>query len=100
VRNPPKIFGDIYEWAGQIRTVAIAKGRAACSVCPPHRILISRLFRVLRSENSLQGLERRPFIDRLTYYLGKVNAVHPFRQATGGPSGPSSSSSPRTQVHS
>jgi cell filamentation protein len=22
-----RIFGDIYEWAGQIRTVAIAKGR-------------------------------------------------------------------------
>jgi len=30
VRDPPKIFGDIYEWAGQIRTVAIAKGSLFC----------------------------------------------------------------------
>jgi cell filamentation protein len=28
-------------------------------------------------------LERRPFIDRLTYYLGEVNAVHPFREGNG-----------------
>ncbi len=28
-------------------------------------------------------MERRPFIDRLTYYLGKVNAVHPFREGNG-----------------
>ena len=28
-----RIFGDIYEWTGQIRTVAIAKG--ACSACVP-----------------------------------------------------------------
>ena len=25
-----RIFGDIYEWAGQIRTVAIAKGAVFC----------------------------------------------------------------------
>ncbi len=25
-----RIFGDIYEWAGQIRTVAIAKGATFC----------------------------------------------------------------------
>ena len=41
--------------------------------------------RALRSENFLPGLERRPFIDRLTYYLGEVNAVHPFREGNGRP---------------
>lgn len=77
-----KIFCDIYEWAGQIRTVAIAKGSLFCL---PHYIESSSadIFRALRSENSLQGLERRPFIDRLTYYLGEVNAVHPFREGNG-----------------
>jgi cell filamentation protein len=77
-----KIFGDIYEWAGQIRTVGIAKGSLFCL---PQYIESSSagIFRALRSENSLQGLERRPFIDRLTYYLGEVNAVHPFREGNG-----------------
>ncbi len=74
-----RIFGDIYEWAGQIRTVAIAKGSLFCL---PRYIESSPadIFRALRGENLLRGLERRPFIDRLTFYLGEVNAVHPFRE--------------------
>ena len=77
-----RIFGDIYEWAGQIRTVAIAKGSLFCL---PHYIESSSadIFRALRGENLLRGLERRPFVDRLTFYLGEVNAVHPFREGNG-----------------
>lgn len=77
-----RIFGDIYEWAGQIRTVAIAKGSPFCL---PQYIepASADIFRVLRGENFLQGLERGPFIDRLTFYLGEVNAVHPFREGNG-----------------
>jgi cell filamentation protein len=77
-----RIFGDIYEWAGQIRTVAIAKGSLFCL---PWYIEYSsaHIFRALRSENLLRGLERRPFIDRLTFYLGEVNTVHPFREGNG-----------------
>lgn len=77
-----RIFGDIYEWAGQIRTVAIAKGNLFCL---PQYIESSSagIFRTLRGENFLRGLERGPFIDRLTFYLGEVNAVHPFREGNG-----------------
>jgi cell filamentation protein len=77
-----RIFGDIYEWAGQIRTVAIAKGSPFCL---PQYIESSSagIFRALRGENSLRGLARGPFIDRLTFYLGEVNAIHPFREGNG-----------------
>lgn len=77
-----RIFGDLYEWAGQVRTVAIAKGSLFCL---PQYIVSSSadIFRALRGENLLRGLGRRPFIDRLTYYLGEVNAVHPFREGNG-----------------
>jgi cell filamentation protein len=37
----------------------------------------------LRVENSLRGLARGPFIDQLTFYLGEVNAIHPFREGNG-----------------
>jgi cell filamentation protein len=76
------IFGDIYEWAGQIRTVAIARGSLFCL---PQYIESSSvgIFRALRGENLLRGLERGPFIERLTFYLGEVNAVHPFREGNG-----------------
>jgi len=77
-----RIFGDLYVWAGQVRTVAIARGNLFCL---PQYIESSSadIFRALGGENFLRGLERRPFIDRLTYYLGEVNAVHPFREGNG-----------------
>jgi cell filamentation protein len=77
-----RIFGDIYDWAGQLRTVAIAKGSWFCL---PQYIESSaaEIFRALHGENLLRGLPRDAFTERLTYYLGEVNAVHPFREGNG-----------------
>jgi cell filamentation protein len=77
-----RIFGDIYEWAGQIRTVAIAKGAVFCL---PQYIGSSAaiIFRELHDEDCLRGLRRDAFIGRLAYYLGEVNALHPFREGNG-----------------
>jgi cell filamentation protein len=76
------IFGDIYDWAGQLRTVAIAKGSWFC--LPPYiESSAAEIFRALHGENLLRGLPRDVFTERLTYYLGEVNAVHPFREGNG-----------------
>ena len=77
-----RVFGDIYVWAGQVRSVAIAKGSLFCL---PQYIEPSaaEIFCQLRDENFLQSLERDAFIDRLAYYLGEVNAIHPFREGNG-----------------
>ena len=77
-----RIFGDIYDWAGQLRTVAIAKGSWFCL---PQYIESSaaEIFRSLHGEGILRGLPRDAFTDRLTHYLGEVNAVHPFREGNG-----------------
>jgi cell filamentation protein len=77
-----RIFGDIYDWAGQLRTVAIAKGSWFCL---PQYIESSaaETFRALQAENLLRGLARDAFTERLTHYLGEVNAVHPFREGNG-----------------
>jgi cell filamentation protein len=77
-----RIFGDIYDWAGQLRTVAIAKGSLFCL---PQYIesSASEIFRALHGEGLLRGLPRDEFTERLTYYLGEVNAVHPFREGNG-----------------
>jgi cell filamentation protein len=81
-----RIFGDIYDWAGRVRTVAIAIAIAKGAMfCLPQYIepAATEIFRLLCSDNFLRGLERGLFIDRLTYYLGEVNAVHPFREGNG-----------------
>jgi cell filamentation protein len=77
-----RIFGDVYDWAGQLRTVAIAKGSWFCR---PQYIESSaaEIFQALHSENLLRGLSRDTFTERLTYYFGEVNAVHPFREGNG-----------------
>ncbi len=77
-----RIFGDIYEWAGQIRTVAIAK---SAMFCLPQYIDSSAaiIFRELHDEDCLRDLHRDTFVGRLAYYLGEVNALHPFREGNG-----------------
>lgn len=76
------IFGDIYPWAGQIRTVAISKGNLFCL---PQFIEPSAaaIFGSLNGERNLRGLVRSTFLDRLAHYLGEVNALHPFREGNG-----------------
>ena len=77
-----RIFGDIYDWAGQIRTAGIAKGSLFC--LPQHiETSAAEIFRALRSENCLRDLDREASVARLAYYLGEVNAVHPFREGSG-----------------
>jgi cell filamentation protein len=77
-----RIFGDIYEWAGQIRTVAITKGAIFCL---PQYIDSSAavIFGELHDEDCLCGLRRDAFVGRLAHYLGEVNALHPFREGNG-----------------
>jgi cell filamentation protein len=77
-----RIFGDIYDWAGQLRTVAIAKGTWFC-LPPCIESAAAEVFQALHGESLLRGLSRDVFTERLTYYLGEVNAVHPFREGNG-----------------
>ena len=77
-----RIFGDVYEWAGEIRTVAIAKDDLFA--LPEHiASYLGGMLAQLGAEQHLRGLHREPFIDRLTHYLAEINATHPFREGNG-----------------
>lgn len=76
------IFQDVYEWAGEIRKVDIAKGNMFCNV----RFLSSQaaeIFGKLKEEDYLQGLEKEDFIRQMAYYFSEINALHPFREGNG-----------------
>ena len=76
------IFGDVYDWAGELRTVTIARGDVFA--LPEHiKPYLDRVLDALAAENYLRELDRDAFIDRLTYYLGEINSVHPFREGNG-----------------
>jgi cell filamentation protein len=79
-----EIFSDVYPWAGEIRTVFISRGAVVMFAAPENitSYLSDQLHR-LADENYLRDLDRDAFVDRLTHYLGEVNAVHPFREGNG-----------------
>ncbi|MBQ3736747.1 MAG: putative adenosine monophosphate-protein transferase Fic [Candidatus Methanomethylophilaceae archaeon] len=76
------LFGDIFEWAGQLRTVDISKGTMFCK-CEYIESNANKLFRELKDENNLIGLKMEDMASRLAYYLCEINAIHPFREGNG-----------------
>ncbi|WP_208440030.1 Fic/DOC family protein [Bartonella raoultii] len=78
-----KLFGDIYEWAGEIRLVDIAKGNSMFASY--HRIesYAPKIMQQLAKEQYLRGLDMDEFSQRAGYYMGELNALHPFREGNG-----------------
>lgn len=76
------IFGDVYDWAGEPRTVSIGKGHLFC--LPQHiDSFAADIFGRLAGWRYLRGLERDEFLDRLAELLADINALHPFREGNG-----------------
>ncbi|MBO4813253.1 Fic family protein [Candidatus Saccharibacteria bacterium] len=76
------LFQDIYDWAGEVRTVDIAKGNLFCR-CFAIESEAERIFGELRAEKFLKDLSVYDFAKRLGYYLAEINALHPFREGNG-----------------
>lgn len=77
------IFRDIYAWAGELRTVVIAK---SAPFCLPQFIEVAgeQIFGELADvDRYLHGLCREPFVARLVHHYAEVNALHPFREGNG-----------------
>lgn len=76
------IFGDVYDWAGELRTVAIAKSDLFC--LPQHiQSYAEDVFSRLARADLLHGLSREEFVDVVADFLGDVNSLHPFREGNG-----------------
>lgn len=78
-----RLFGDVYDWAGEIRQGEIQKGD---TMFARHLMIDSAaraLFGQLAQENYLRGLDADAFSQRAAYYLGEINVLHPFREGNG-----------------
>jgi cell filamentation protein len=76
------IFYDIYEWAGELRTVNIAKGNMFCK-CQFITTYADSLFQQLKKERFLTQTPPETIYDRLTFYFSEINVLHPFREGNG-----------------
>ncbi len=77
------LFQDVYEWAGEWRTVRISKDGSA--FCYPEYIEreMKALFGGLQQENYLVGRSSDEFVNKAAHFLSTLNAIHPFREGNG-----------------
>jgi cell filamentation protein len=77
------LFGDIYAWAGQYRTVRLAKSKSV--FCYPEHIgsQMRTLFSDLKQGGFLAQTDRATFVARTAWFWSELNAIHPFREGNG-----------------
>jgi len=77
------LYQDVYDWAGEPRTVRTSKG--GNMFCYPENITpqLTRLFRELAAANHFRGLDADALAKAAAHFLAELNAIHPFREGNG-----------------
>jgi cell filamentation protein len=77
------LFQDVYDWAGQPRTIQTAKGGNL--FCLPAYIdaELEKLFKTLERDPGSWAETRDEFVEMAADFLGELNAIHPFREGNG-----------------
>jgi cell filamentation protein len=79
-----RIFQDVYDWAGSLRTVDLERPGSHPFV--PQSLLqlaAGNVFEELSDEDMLKGLSAEQFVDRIAFHYDKLNHLHPFREGNG-----------------
>lgn len=77
------LFQDVFDWAGEFRQVDISRGSSRFANFPLIEDYLSKCLARLAQENWLLGMGPHEFIKSLAFYMGEINAVHPFREGNG-----------------
>ncbi len=72
------LFQDVYDWAGQVRTVAMAKGADFHPL--PQPAYADTIFGRLAEAGHLQRLDRPRFLTGIAQLQSELFALHPFRE--------------------
>jgi cell filamentation protein len=77
------LFDAVYDWAGEYRTVRIAKPGAM--FCYPEHIAgqMDSLFASLQGPPFTSGESASAFVKAAAGFLAELNAIHPFREGNG-----------------
>lgn len=77
------LFSDLYDWAGQVRTVNLSKnGTSFCQAAQIEETAVL-LFGRLKRLHFFQELSHSDFIEELTDFYCATNNLHPFREGNG-----------------
>ena len=76
------LFQDVYTWAGEFRGYPTSRGQhfSLPDFIPTHA---DTLFRQVKEEKSLKGMEPEKFADRAAHFVNGINSIHPFIDGNG-----------------
>ena len=77
------LFQDVYEWAGQTRTVEIAKGGSQFQFVRYIETGMADVYRRVTTDGVLKADTPDRFARLASEIIGDVNYVHPFRDGNG-----------------
>lgn len=78
-----QLFADLYDWAGELRTVVISKGGTNFGLPQGIERQCAMVFGQLAKDKFLVGMSEPLFIEKLAEYYCELNVCHPFRDGTG-----------------
>lgn len=78
-----QLFSDLYDWAGELRTVVISKGNTNFGLPQGIERHCTTVFRQLEKDKYLINLPKASLIEKLAEYYCELNACHPFRDGNG-----------------
>lgn len=77
------LFQDVFDWAGELRTVEISKGGSQFQFRQFIETGMADVHRRLAVADFLRGLSPAEFAEGAAKIIGDVNYVHPFREGNG-----------------
>jgi cell filamentation protein len=76
------MFQDVYDWAGEYRTVDTGRTGPFCKAKYIAPYMDAR-FAAIKAENNLCGLSRLQFAARAAEHISELNAIHCFLEGNG-----------------
>lgn len=77
------LFEDIYDWAGEYRTVDMSKKGTSFAKAESIDELMTKCFARLQNKNCFQDLDFDDFVDSIVDFYCVTNMIHPFREGNG-----------------
>lgn len=77
------LFQDVYEWAGEIRTVSISKGQTVFQFPSFIERGVAYVHNQLEQRDFLKGLSPEEFAAEAAEIVSDLNYAHPFREGNG-----------------
>lgn len=78
-----RLFSDIYEWAGNLRTIDFSKKGTV--FCPAKDIsnVGTAIFSHLQKENEFRNISKTEYVSKISELYNDINILHPFREGNG-----------------